>query len=139
MLRVGTCPRALQVAAALECPVALELGTAWAFTQAIGQVVPPHPAMLLHVAMGDAVGHALVAERIHQPIEDDGRVVPLHRGDYPLPRQTDPAVVDQVPRAGDLADAAHQVDCSTKERCSCHWALRISAIAGNDSDIAARP
>ena len=52
--------------------------------------MPPHPAMALHVAVGDAVRHALIAEGIDQPIENRGRVVPLHRGDHPASRQADP-------------------------------------------------
>src|SRR4051812_41681754 len=103
MLRVGACARALAVAASLKAPVARQLAAAWASTQGGGYVVPPHPAVLLHVAIGDAVRHALVAERIHQPIEHDGRVVPAHRGDYSLPRQADPGIIDYASRAGNSA------------------------------------
>ena len=83
-----------QVAAILEQPIPLQLRTARPVGQGGGDVLPSDSAVLLHVAVSDAVGHALVAERVNQPIENGGRFVPLHGGDHPVPRQADPGVVD---------------------------------------------
>jgi hypothetical protein len=36
--------------------------------------------MALHVIVGDAIGDALIAEGLHQPVEDTGGVVPFNGG-----------------------------------------------------------
>jgi hypothetical protein len=59
--------------------------------------------MLLHVAVRDAVRDTLIAERVDQPIEYRWRVVPLHRRDDTVPRQTDSGIVDDALRASKLA------------------------------------
>jgi hypothetical protein len=66
--------------------------------------------MLLHIARGDAVRHALIAEAIDQPIENDRGVVPANRGDDAVLCQAYTAVVDEVWRASNAADAADQPD-----------------------------
>jgi hypothetical protein len=73
-------------------------------------------AVVADVGIGDAVRHALVAERVNQPIEDRRRIVSLHRGDDAVSRQADSGVVDNAQRARDLADEPHQPDCSAKPR-----------------------
>jgi hypothetical protein len=83
-------------------------------TERGGKVMPPYPAMLLHVAVGDAVRHTLVAERIHQPIEDGRRVVPPHRGDDAVPSQANPSIIDYARRAGHHADVPHEPSGSTQ-------------------------
>jgi len=72
--------------------------------------------MLLHVAVSYTVRHTLIAEGVDQPIEYRGRVVPLHRGDYAVPRQTDPGVVDEAPAAGNSADTANEPDYRPQAR-----------------------
>src|SRR5205814_311677 len=79
-------------------------------------IMPAHPAMALHVAVRDAVRHALVADRLEQPIEYYRGVVPANGGDHAVRRQTDAAVIEKGRRAGSLADLAHQADGPVKAR-----------------------
>ena len=69
MIGLGTGPADLVVAAAVEMPVALELGAtdAWArFWSMSAQVRWP---VLLHIVVSDLIRDALVAQSSHQPIE----------------------------------------------------------------------
>ena len=79
--------------------------------------MPPHAAMLLHVTVSDAVRHALVAECIDQPIEDGWRIVTAHRGDDPLARQANSAVLYDAPSAGNETDTVNKPNrCSKVQR-----------------------
>jgi signal transduction histidine kinase len=53
----------------MEVPVALQLGATRTTIKALLDLLPPRPAMLLHVVVGDLVRDALIADRGHQPIE----------------------------------------------------------------------
>ena len=129
MLGVGARVRVLPVPAILEQPVALELRAARLIGECGGDVLPSDPAMLLHVAISNAVRHALIAQRIDQPIENGRRVVSLYRRDDALSRQADPGIVDQGPGAGILAYMTDQpgalIESSTGwPRVLEYWPLR---------------
>ena len=72
--------------------------------------------MALHVAVRDAVRHALVADRFEQPIKDDRRVMSAYRGDGAVSRQANPSIVHYARRARDLADVSDQPGRSTELR-----------------------
>ena len=69
VIGLGTGPADLVVAAAMEMPVALELGATGALAKLLVDVRPWRPPMLLHVIVGDLIRDALIAESGHQPIE----------------------------------------------------------------------
>src|SRR5260370_8727406 len=65
---LGAGAAGLFVPAIVEMPIALQLWTARA-TDLPRNIRPSRSAVLLHVAVGDLVRDALVAERRHQPVE----------------------------------------------------------------------
>ena len=74
VLGLGTGPAGLFVAAAMEMPVALELGATGTLAEVLVDVAPLRPVMSLHVIVGDLIGDALIAQSCHQPIEHDSGV-----------------------------------------------------------------
>ena len=74
VLRLGTGPAGLFVSAAMEMPVALELGATDTAAELLVNVAPGRPAMSLHVIVGDRIGDALVAHSGHQPVEHNSGV-----------------------------------------------------------------
>ena len=95
VLGLGTGPAGLFVAAAMEMPVALELGATDASAELLVNVAPLRPAVPLHVIVGDPIGDALIAQRCHQPIEhNSGVAMPDCRLDFVSP-EVGPDVIDQ--------------------------------------------
>src|SRR6266404_3880644 len=69
VIRLGTSLADLVEPAIMEMPVAVQLGTTGSAIKALLDLPPCRPPMLLHIAVGDLVRDALVAESRHQPIE----------------------------------------------------------------------
>jgi hypothetical protein len=62
VIGLGAGSAELGVSAAMEVPVALELGAGGTLGKFLVDIVPLHIAVLLHVVVGDLIGDALVAE-----------------------------------------------------------------------------
>lgn len=73
----------LAITAALEMPVALELGAGWDGRHSCGDILASCAAVALHECPGSGIGDALVAHRFEQPAKQGGIVVALDRIDYP--------------------------------------------------------
>ena len=82
--------------AAVEMPVALELGASGALGKFLVDIIPSHIAMLLHVVVGDLIRDALVAESCDQPIEDRRGVALSHCCSDTLSIKVGANLVDQV-------------------------------------------
>ena len=72
VIGLGTGAAGFFVAAAMEMPVALELGATDASAELLVNVAPGRSPVFRHVVVGDLIGDALVAQRGHQPIEHGG-------------------------------------------------------------------
>jgi len=79
VLGLGTGPNGLFVPAAMEMPVALQLGTSGAPTKALLDLPPRRSTVLFHVVVGDLVRDALVAQSRHQPVKDGAGVAVADR------------------------------------------------------------
>jgi len=75
VIGLGAGATCLVVPAAMELPIALQLGAAGLVGQSVFNVVPPNAAVLVHVARSHPVGNALVAQPCHQPVEQRGCIV----------------------------------------------------------------
>ncbi len=66
-------------------------------------------AVALHVIVGDAIGDPLIAESLHQPVENTGRVVTFNGGGQTVAAA--PAMVGKKFRiACQTADPMHEID-----------------------------
>src|SRR5580704_6341680 len=72
---LGTGLAALLITAIVEMPVRSELRTEWHCGKFRLDVSPVGATVLHHVTAGDAVGDSLVAERCHEPVEQDAGIV----------------------------------------------------------------
>jgi ATP-dependent exoDNAse (exonuclease V) beta subunit len=79
----------------------------------------PCPSVPFHVAEGDRVGDALVADHVHEPVEQDGIIVVVHRRDHPGSGEVGARVLDQSGRAGMGADPLYEPDGMIEVSCSC--------------------
>ena len=66
--------------APFELPIAVELQARRMTSKASRDAGPARPAMALHVIVGDAVGDALIAQGLDQPIEQAGGIMSLDSG-----------------------------------------------------------
>jgi hypothetical protein len=74
VIGLGTGAAALFVLAAMEMPVALELGATDTVAELLVHLVPRRSPAFLHVVIGDRIGDALVAQGGHQPVEHNSGV-----------------------------------------------------------------
>src|ERR1043166_9903181 len=95
MFWLGAHPGSLAVPAPLEGPIARELGAARYDGERLRDVVPAHRAMAHHVIKSDAVRYALIAEEIHQPIENHRRMAALDGHNDAAPRHIHAAAIDK--------------------------------------------
>ena len=115
VIGLGAGPAGFFVAAAVEMPVALELGAPDASTELLVNVGPGRSPVLLHVVVGNLIGDALVAQRCHQPIEHGADVAVADRGSHLISSKVGSNVVDQARRTGEAAncvdDPNSMVEC----------------------------
>jgi hypothetical protein len=104
MVGLGAGPADLVEPAAMEVPVALELGAGGTSAQLSSDIGPGHVPMRLHVGFGDLIRDALVAQRSDQPIEQCWRVATSNRGGDPGPTSFMADPVDEVGRTSETAD-----------------------------------
>ena len=80
VIGLGTGRAGFFVPAAMEMPVALELGATGTLAELLVNVAPGRSPVLLHVVVRHLIGDALVAQSCQQPIEHGrGVVVPDRR------------------------------------------------------------
>jgi hypothetical protein len=72
-LRTGLGP--LVVTAVVESPVPAELRARWAPRQRFGNVRPADTAVLVHVPQRNRIRNSLKAQRLDQPIKQDGSIM----------------------------------------------------------------
>jgi hypothetical protein len=107
--RLATGRGGLAVAAVVEGPVAVELRAGRFAGQAGLDSGPACLAMALHVIVSDAIGDALIAQGLHQPVEDTGGVAPFNgRGNTVPAAASTPSKKFRI--ACQTADAMQQSD-----------------------------
>ena len=92
---LGAGAAVLFVPAIVKMPIAFQLWTARA-TDLPRNIRPSRSAMLLHVAVGDLVGDALVAQSGRQPIEHDSAVAVADRRSDLVGSEIGSNVIDQA-------------------------------------------
>src|SRR5450759_226505 len=114
MIRLGTCPAGLVVAALTELPVARQFITAWSRTSAELRVdaTPGRGAVPLHVVMRNHVRRSLVAERNHQHVEQSGGVMFADGVQRVFVRE----IRNDTWRASKTTRSENQIDCMSQRR-----------------------
>jgi hypothetical protein len=118
----------LFVFAAMEMPVALELGATGSLGELMVNVVPRRPAVPRHVVVGDLIGDALVAhnQSRQQPIEH-GRCVAVPDGcSHIISCKVGSDVVDQGRRTSEAANCIDDPD-SVVDACRA-WFVNFGMI-----------
>ena len=104
MIRLGTGLPALPVAAMIEVPIAAQLRAGRACLDQRGDLVPSEPAVPVHVAFGDVVADALVADGVEQPLEQRRGVPTANGGAHAAAGQVATDVVEHAMIAGDTTN-----------------------------------
>ena len=110
VIGLGTGRAGLFVAAAMEMPVALELGATDAAAELLVNVAPRRSPVFLHVVVGNLIGDALVAQSGHQPIEHGDRVAVPDRCSHFISCKVGSNVVDQSRRTGETANCVNSAE-----------------------------
>ena len=94
----------------VEPPITAELGAGGVAGQAGPDARPARLAMALHVIVSDAIGDALIAQGLHEPIKQSGGVVPLNGGGKTVLAAA-VAMHEKFGLAGQTTNAMQQSDC----------------------------
>ena len=108
VIGLSTGPADLVVPAVVEVPVTLQLWTTDTTIKAVLDLPSPRPAMLLHVAVGDLVRDALVAQSRHQPVEHRTGVTIADSRAHFLGPEVCPNLINQRWRACEAANGMDQ-------------------------------
>src|SRR5205823_6093951 len=110
MLGLGAGSAELGISAAMEMPVALELGAGDALGKFLVDVLPLDITVLLHIVVGDLIRDALVAESCDQPIEDRRGIALSHCCSDTISMKVGANLVDQTSRTGQTANSVDHAD-----------------------------
>jgi len=108
--RLSAGRRPFAVSTVVEPPVAVQLGAGGVAGQAGPDARPARLAMALHVIVSDAIGDALIAQGLHQPIKQSGGVAPFNGGGKTVLAAA-VAMHEKFGLAGQTTNAIQQSDC----------------------------